>query len=46
MKDEEYIIDDFSKPLRDIVDAMEDERRSQWKIADTKTNTSWERQME
>lgn len=28
MKDEEYIIDDFSKPLRDIVDAMEDERRN------------------
>lgn len=26
MKDGEYIIDDFSKPLRDIVDAMEDER--------------------
>lgn len=28
MKDGEYIIDDFSKPLRDIVDAMEDERRN------------------
>ena len=26
MKDGEYIIDDFSKPLRDIVDAMEDQR--------------------
>lgn len=26
MKDGEYIIDDFSKPLRDIVDAMEAEK--------------------
>lgn len=26
MKNGDFIIDDFLKPLRDIVDAMEDER--------------------